>query len=323
MKALRLSSIALCVFALISSCTKDSLETSTASSSSLQSVLGNNKNGTAEPSSGGSQQGGGQDGQQNGGQSNQPQDLTSITITLNPNPVNQGSNYTVTGNVVFPIEVTTGKVVLERAVKLDNNGDWVFTSVEEATDWVMFKEEEITAPETSHTIVKTATATEVPGLYGFRVHFIPSGGTGVKQGKSTEVNLEVKRVCIVNAFTVTPEKTEAVNNGDGTYTFTIAFTLASPVDVNGIKFQGGATSGGQFKHEMVSFGNTVLVHENNQNTVLKWEGDLKACTPQKVTFSYKRKFSCPATDAVVSGEWTAKVGEVLYGVPVWATYTCQ
>lgn len=316
MKALKLSSIALCVFALISSCTKDSLETSTASSSSLQSVLGANGKGTAEPQSGGSQQG--------GGQSNQPQDLTSITITLNPNPVNQGSNYTVTGNVVFPVAVTTGRVVIERAVDEDADGKVIgYTSVANADDWVEFDSKEITASTTNYTITKTTTATEAPGFYGFRLHFIPSGGAGVKSGKSTEVNLEVKRVCIVNAFTVTPEETEAVDNGDGTYTFTIAFTLASPEDVNGIKFQGGATSGGQFKHEMVSFGNTVLVHDNNQNTVLKWEGDLKACTPQKVTFSYKKKFSCPATDAVVTGEWTAKVGEVLYGQPVWATYSCE
>jgi hypothetical protein len=311
MKALRLSSIALCVIALLSSCTKDSLQTSTVSSSSEEIVAASSARGVNEL-------------QALGDNDNKPKDLTSITIALNPNPVNQGSSYTVTGNVVFPIAVTTGRVVIERAVDEDADGNVIgYTSVENADDWVAVKTENIAAATSNYTITNTATATEQPGLYGFRLHFTPAGGAGVKEDKSTEVNLEVKKACIVNTFTVTPEETTAIKNADGTYTFTVTFTLASPEDVNDIKFQGGATSGGQSKHQMVSYGNTVEVHDNNQNTVLKWEGDLKACTPQKVTFSYKKKFSCPATDAVVTGEWTAKVGEVLYGQPVWATYTCQ
>jgi hypothetical protein len=309
MKALKLSTLAACIFLFVSSCTKtsDTLSSSSTSTTSSQNAVFGAK-------------AGGQGSEQQGGnqvQSNQPKDLTSITINLNPNPVNQNSNYTVTGMVVFPEAVETGKVVIERAVDANDN----YTSVENADDWVQFYVENITSSVTSYTITKTALATEDPGFYGFRLHFIPSGGAGVKSGKSTEVNLEVKRAC-VSTFTIKGNAT-AVPVGDGNYEFTITYELTSPVDVTGIKFQGGATSGGQFAHNVTSFGDFVVVNANLQNTVLKWTGDLTACQPKTLTFKYVRKFSCPATDALVTGEWTAKQGETLLADPVHVTYTCS
>ncbi len=93
--------------------------------------------------------------------------------------------------------------------------------------------------------------------------------------------------------------------------------------MRGIKFQGGATAGGNSGHAITDFGNTVVVNANNNNTVVKWTGDLQACTPQKVWFKYTRNFSCPATDAVVTGNWKASIGDVVLGEITPLTYTCN
>lgn len=309
MKALKLSTLAACLLLFAVSCTKSSdtlSSSSTSTTSSQNAVFGAKAGGPGNEQQGGAQV-----------QSNQPKDLTSITITLNPNPVNQNSNYTVTGTVVFPETVETGKVVIERAV--DANDD--YTSVENADDWIQFYVENITSSVTSYTITKTALATEDPGFYGFRLHFIPSGGAGVKSGKSTEVNLEVKRAC-VNTFTIKGNAT-AVPVGNGNYEFTITYELTSPVDVTGVKFQGGATSGGQFAHNVTNYGDFEVVNANLQNTVLKWTGDLTACQPKTLTFKYKRQFSCPATNALVTGDWSASAGGTELGTIAKLPYSCQ
>ena len=70
--------------------------------------------------------------------------------------------------------------------------------------------------------------------------------------------MDVTRPC-VNVFTIEPT-VEATNIGGGLYEFSITYVLASPVDVSGVKFQGGATAGGSTGHELTDFGNTSLVN---------------------------------------------------------------
>lgn len=79
---------------------------------------------------------------------------------------------------------------------------------------------------------------------------------------------------------------------NGQFEFTITYTLISPVDYSKVKFQGGATASGKEGSLVNDIGNTTVDNLNNNNTVQKWEGPLKACTPQKVTVKYTRNFKC-------------------------------
>ena len=110
--------------------------------------------------------------------------------------------------------------------------------------------------------------------------------------------------------------------GNGLYEFTVTYTLTSPNGVTGVKFQGGATSGGQFQHELTDNG-PFAVKANNQNSVLTWNGDLSACTAKNLTFKYRRNFSCPTTAATVTGNWKASVGESVLGEIAPLTYSCN
>jgi hypothetical protein len=123
-------------------------------------------------------------------------------------------------------------------------------------------------------------------------------------------------------FTIVPT-VEATNVGGGLYEFSITYVLTSPVDVSGVKFQGGATAGGNEGHDVTDFGNTSLVNDNKNNTVVKWTGDLQACTPTTVHFKYTRQFGCPATAAQVTGNWKASVGDITLGEIAPITYSCN
>jgi len=158
-------------------------------------------------------------------------------------------------------------------------------------------------------------------VYEFCVHYVKAGCNGFSTDQSNSYFLDVTDPC-VSVFTIDPA-ISAVNMGNGTYEFTVVYTLTSPVDVNGIKFQGGATAGGNVGHQVTDLGNTVVVNANNNNTVLKWEGDLHACTPQVVTFKFTRNFSCPATNELITGQWSASAGGTVLGSVSPVPYSCQ
>ena len=213
-----------------------------------------------------------------------------------PNPANMGSEVTVTYKAMdqgtgLPVECGTLKI---------------YQLV--GTEWVEVKKG--TAPELSYTF-KVEKAGEC--AYQFKAGFAPGGKDVQCKGDYAGVDYASQepfcvKVACVQELTVKPQVT-AVNKGDGLYEFTISYILTSPKDVNGIKFQGGATSGGQFEHTLTDIG-TMVAKDNKQNTVLKWEGDLKACTPQILYFRYVRRFSCPETDAQVAGNWSIEAAGV-------------
>jgi hypothetical protein len=280
MKALKLSSIALLLFSIFSSCTKD---TCSLDDPSLLSSRSGGPSGIGNT------------------------DVTPLLkVVFNPDPAVLNQTVTVTGTFTSAPMPDCGKLQLFQQI----NGDWVKVADADLSASVH---------EVSYDFVPAIAGDDV---YEFRVHYIPSGGcTGFSQTFSDSYYLDVENQC-VSAFTIIPS-ISAVNLNNGLYEFNISYTLISPVDVNDIKFQGGATAGGNVGHQVTDFGNTVVVNANNNNTVLKWEGNLTACTPQVVSFKFTRNFSCPATDALITGAWSASAGGAVLGSIASLPYSCQ
>jgi hypothetical protein len=230
----------------------------------------------------------------------------SLKIVFNPDPGILNQNVRVTGTFDASPIPDCGKLQLFQQI----NGDWVKVADTDVSSSVH---------EVSYDFVPAVAS---DNAYEFRLHYIASGGcTGFNQTFSDSYFLDVENQC-VSAFTIIPS-ISAVNLNNGLYEFTISYTLISPVDVSGIKFQGGATAGGNVGHQVTDFGNTVVVNANDNNTVLKWEGNLTACTPQVVSFKFTRNFSCPATDALITGAWSAVAGATTLGSINSLPYSCQ
>jgi len=175
---------------------------------------------------------------------------------------------------------------------------------------------------TTHQVVYEFTPTVVgDNVYEFCVHYVKAGCDGFSTNQSGTYYLDVTSPC-VSQFTINPS-ISAVNMGGGLYEFTVSYELISPEDVNDVKFQGGATAGGNVGHQVTDLGNTVVVNANNNNTVLKWEGNLLACTPQVVSFKFTRNFSCPATNELITGQWSAISGATSLGSVASIPYSCQ
>ena len=173
-----------------------------------------------------------------------------------------------------------------------------------------------------------STQTADDCAYRFRAGFDPGGPnqcrgayTGVDYLLCQDFCVDVIEPC-VDVFTIDGQAA-AVNLQNGLYEFTITYTLTSPVDVSGVKFQGGATAGGNSGHAITNVGELQYANVNNNNTVLKWLGDLKACTPKVLTFKYTRNFSCPGVGALVTGDWSASVGGTQLGYIAKLPYSCN
>ena len=234
----------------------------------------------------------------------------SLVVVFNPNPAELDKTVSVIGS----FDPTTG-VAIPDCGKLQ-----LFQMI--AGDWIKVAEADISAAvhAVSYDFIPSVSGEDV---YQFRTHFIKSGGgcNGFNTHFSDSYFLDVVKPC-VSVFTITPS-VAAVNIGVGLYEFTITYTLTSPVDVEGIKFQGGATACGNSGHQVTDLGNTSVVNANNNNTVLKWEGNLTACTPKEISFKYTRNFSCPANAASITGQWTAVQGATLLAAIDPLPYSCE
>jgi hypothetical protein len=242
-----------------------------------------------------------------GGGSNNSEDAgLALEVLFNPDPATVNESVTVTGTFAGRSAVPDcGKLHLFQKI----NGDWVKVADAELSASV-------------HAVNYSFTPT-VAGedVYEFRVHYIKAGGCDYDNAFSDSYFLDVNTQC-VSVFTITPSLT-AQNVGGGLYEFTVSYTLTSPVDVADVKFQGGATAGGNVGHVITNYGNTSVANANNNNTVLKWEGSLTACTPQTINFKFTRNFSCPAAAELITGSWSASSGTNILGSISSLPYTCQ
>jgi hypothetical protein len=221
MKTLKLSSIAFVFLCLISSCTKDSSQLSSSTSSSndqtalsaRETILGK----------------GGKDDQSNQGTQGKDKVVPEMTITFNPDPAKQGQEVTVTGT--FIQDGTTpdcGKLQLMMSTDGEN-----WTSISQ--------EKEISAS------VQEVTGTFTPSLsgedvYQFKLHYVSSGSdcNDYDQGWSEIFYLDVE-AC--EGLTLTRELTGVSDAGGGLYQFTVVYTITTcGVEFDKLKLQGGLTN---------------------------------------------------------------------------------
>ena len=238
-----------------------------------------------------------------------------LTASQNPGSATPGSPVTVTYNATNPLNqsaVACGRIT----IYMWNGMEWVAV----AND---------VAPSVSYIFTPTSTNA---CAYKFRAGFTPGAGnqpdncqgsfSGVDYTTQQDYCVIVSRPC-VEKFTI-DSHVSGVNKGKGVYEFTVTYTLSSQMDIDGVHFQGGATAGGNSNH-VVTYRSAGLniKHANKNNTVLEWDGDLKACTPQVITFSYTRNFSCPATMETVTGNWSASTSKEELGEIAPLVYSCN
>lgn len=260
-------------------------------------------------------------------------ETNSLAISSGKAAKTKAQNEATTGQVELILslsnEVKVGKPVTVTYTAMDDlNGSeincgqiMIFQLIEEK--WV--KVAQASAPSAQFEFVP-----EIAGEceYMFKAQFNGGSGPGGSSCQGLYNNFQTAPECVevkddcVTEFTIFSD-VSANDLGNGLYEFAVTYTLTSPTDITGVKFQGGATAGGNSGHGITSYGNTILVNENKNNTVVKWEGDLVACTPQMVTFSYTRNFNCPSTGAEVTGNWKASVNEIILGEIAPLTYNCN
>ncbi len=287
MKTIKLGSIALLFFCIFSACTKDDLvsETNVITTSTNKAAKTNAQN---EVTSG-----------------------VAVLIRSLSGEAKVGSPVTIiyTAKDDFNgMDITCGQLMIFQLI----DAEWV-------------KVAQSPAPSASYEFTP-----QQAGIcaYEFKASFNGGAGPGGTACQGTYNAMQTEGECVevtndcVTEFTIDSD-VSANDLGNGLYEFTISYTLTSPEDVTNVKFQGGATAGGNSGHAITDFGNTSVVNANNNNTVVKWNGDLLACEPQVITFKYQRNFSCPATDAQVTGSWKASVGETILGEIASLTYSCN
>lgn len=310
MKTLNLRSfaaLAVCL-SLFASCTKDieSSAISTSSESDYLSAATRKGTGLEEANT-----------QENAPNENANKALvTFTTFELVSNPATVGSTINLNALITFSEGVKLANIIVEKATAKDSDGNWMdWNAVGNFGGKIQIKKED--AAVTTYAFSNSFTATEA-GETGWRIHVT---GGDVENAFSDEVTLKV--IDCVKEFTVKPDVTgEDLQNG--TYEFTVTYTLTSPEDLTNVKFQGGATSGGQFQHTMLTTSGFTGQKDLNQNTVLTYEGELKACTPVVLSFTYIRKFDCATMAGTeVTGDWKATVNNVVVKEIAPLTFSCN
>jgi hypothetical protein len=303
MKTLKLSTLAACLFVLVFSCTKDSTSDSTSLAVSRSVVLSKEASVKSAASA------------------KKPVLSPAMYLTADPEK-----------NVIPSAEVRQSITITFAATDAETKGTVNCGNIViykfNATTGVWEQVATANAPTVSYTFTP-ATADDC--AYKFRAGFSPGATDDANQCKGTYSGvdyLEQQDYCpditsdCVDFFTVESD-VSARKLTDGNYEFTVSYTLSSPKAIDNIKFQGGATSGGQFQHNVTSMENLVYVNENKQNNVMKYEGPLAACTPLTVSFTYVRRFSCPETAAEVTGKWTATADGMEPYIVDPLTYSCD
>lgn len=239
MKALKLSGLAFLVLGMLTSCVK---ETSQTSDSNQLAARG---------------------GQPNTNPGNNTAVNPTMTVTYNPNPGVQGQTVTVTGSLTPAAGETAPTCGKLQLMQYDNaTSTWIAVGSQVTVT--------ATVQSVSYDFVPTVVGTDV---YQFKLHYIPAGCTGYGENKSDAFPLSVVPACI--GLSLTGSVTSAVNNNDGTYTFQVTYTVGTcTLQFDKLKIQGGLTNFSTFISAVGGLSNTngtMWVPGSSINNVIKWE----------------------------------------------------
>lgn len=241
--------------------------------------------------------------------------VTFTVFEIKTSPSSIGSTIVINGTVTFSEPIRKANIIVEKATTKDVLGKWNnWTAVPDFGGKLQLSKAD--APQASFSFANTFTATEV-GESGWRIHVT---GGDVENAFSNENILEITDC--VKELTVEPQVTGR-DLGNGNYEFTVTYKLTSPIEIADFTFQGGASSGGQFQHQLKASEGFDVKH-NNQNSVLTYSGSLKACTPLEMSFTYVRKYKCAEDIAdAITGNWTMVVNNEVVKEVTPLTYSCN
>ncbi|MBC5994648.1 hypothetical protein [Pontibacter cellulosilyticus] len=203
----------------------------------------------------------------------------TLSISFNPNPVYVNENAVVTATIApKPGE---GELWLQKGV--DDMGN--HTTAALAVDWVTVAKTDVsTSDNASYNFISTTA-----GMYGFRAKYVPKGGSGVL-AKDVTSDIQVIRNC--TGITLNGAIISSSNVGK-MYTFTVAYTVDSCMDLYGAKLQGGLTSfTSNVSTNQDSGNNASMKMLGNSNYIITWlVGDITNGFQNKyyVTFSKELK----------------------------------
>jgi len=185
----------------------------------------------------------------------------ALKITFNPSPAIQNQTVTVTG--IF--DASTGTAIpdcgkLELQQKID--GQWVTVA---GPQDVTFSSHEV-AYQFTPTVAGEA-------VYEFRVHYIVAGCKGFDNAFSGSHFLDVLSAC--QGLTLTGKVTNAHDQGDGTYLFTVQYTVNTcGITYTHLKTQGGLTAWASDVTDLTAGAVTWPAgNSSHPNTIIKWEED--------------------------------------------------
>ncbi|NDK56745.1 hypothetical protein [Pontibacter fetidus] len=225
----------------------------------------------------------------------------TLSLSFSDNPVKVGSEVTVTA-VVMP-NPNEGVIRIQRAVDALGN----YTTVALATDWLTVDEETVTTTDAMASYTYTPDAV---GMFGFRSHYIPKGGSGYGATMST-ADLEVIAAC-TGKLTFTGEA-KATQLSGNLYRIEATYTLAACEDFTNLKLQGGNTAHTTYV-EAIPIA-TAARETGNGNVVTTWEGiNMTGGTTRTYKVIFDKELKSAGTHTV-TGDWSVK-GTDASGAPI-------
>jgi hypothetical protein len=253
---------------------------------------------------------------------------TTTTLVISPNPVAVGDpSPTITATTVITsssVLVTEGGLSIDRLVLVDPI-TLVHQPVACGTIGGTFEQvaKDGVGPDfvIDGTLVDTTADTSVAGLYGYRAHYVPAGGTGLAQSQSGCFNLEVTAgLCPASGFTIVA--TASAGNGDAlpgqTWTGGFEITIANCTGnlVPGVTAQGGSSGWTTVTVVSADTGLSGIKTTKGKTStqIIQWNiGDMAAGAVAKIDVS-ESGFVKPGTPSgtvfYLNGPWSALSGGV-------------
>ena len=216
-----------------------------------------------------------------------------LAIEFSVNPVASGTTTYLNINMA----ATCGKIMVERAI--DDNEE--YTTAANATDWEYFAGD---FNVNGSTISVPVTLSEI-GTWGFRVHYIASGGQGGPCNYSNdfkELDLVVEAAC--GPLSLSGLLTGSTALGNNEYEFTVTYTVEACDEVyTDTKLQGGLTAFVGTPSINPPTGSSVTTNQLNQNYVIAVRNnEVTGKTTYTVTFT-KTVTGAPGTNEL-TGTWS-------------------